>query len=304
MKSLKIYLVIGILLNFWLGSCQQKKKEFSASQFKNTKNKSELLARTTSVFIDNAQKGEYATGITIESGSLKVGQQIDAVGKGKKYSFTVIEIKVKDTKVNQVSKAENVFVILQTFEKADQFDSGFTIVNYGATTIPKNNENDSKSDLTHTSEVSADFNSKKWSGVSFFNSNLLYFKGLSVMNCSKSYLMLGFQSNLLPDNRQLTFTVCGFEPKIGKIAVSTIEVSLSGAESGDTKLAVAAGSKGKGVTEPFLLEITKYEKTTTNEALISGKFSGTVGGALVKNSIKITNGVFVNVKVKVFNENF
>ncbi|NJM78762.1 MAG: hypothetical protein HC854_02520 [Flavobacterium sp.] len=70
---------------------------------------------------------------------------------------------------------------------------------------------------------------KTWNATSFFNSNLLYAKGLSYMNCSKPYLMLGFKATQSPDNRQLTFAICGSDMKTGKVAIENIEINFGGA---------------------------------------------------------------------------
>lgn len=264
-----------------------------------------LLAITKMVFVDNADKGEYAVSLAIEQGVLKVGQKIDAVGNGKKYSFQVIEIKVDDAAVNEASKSENVFVVLQTTAQADQFDAGFTLINDGATSIPKTTAaNANNSAQAGVSGTNCLFNDTKWTGAVFFNSCLFYAKGLSDMNCNKPYLMLGFKATDSPDNRQLLFTVCGFEAKIGKIDAENIEVALSGAESGDNKLAEIAGYKSGTPGTSFSLEITKYEKIAEDEALISGRYSGVVGGALSSKPIKITSGVFTDVSLRVFNTKY
>ncbi|NJM78763.1 MAG: hypothetical protein HC854_02525 [Flavobacterium sp.] len=88
------------------------------------------------VFIDNADKGEYTTSMSITNGKLKVGDKIDAVNAaGSKFSFTVSEIKVNDAKVNETSKTDNAFVVLKTTENATGFDAGFSISKSGEKTV-------------------------------------------------------------------------------------------------------------------------------------------------------------------------
>ncbi|NJM78761.1 MAG: hypothetical protein HC854_02515 [Flavobacterium sp.] len=66
-------------------------------------------------------------------------------------------------------------------------------------------------------------------------------------------------------------------------------------------MAEVLGKKDKKGKVNFSFEITKWEKSSADEVIISGNFSGVLGGVLATKDIQVTNGTFTNVKVKVFN---
>ncbi len=91
-------------------------------------NKSEFSAITTAVFIDNADRLEYACGLKVLEGILTIDQYIQATGtEGKSYFFLVKEIKVNDLLVKTAKRGDNAFVILQANGLAPRFNEGWKL---------------------------------------------------------------------------------------------------------------------------------------------------------------------------------
>jgi hypothetical protein len=115
---------------------------------------------------------------------------------------------------------------------------------------------------------------------------------------------LAFRSITAPDDRQLTLKIGDFAGKTGKFDKGNIEVLFSGSEDGDTKKSLLFGCKSPATVTDFAIDITAWTAVSDDEALVSGRFSGTLKGIMVSGSLKTENGQFSNVKVKVYNDKY
>lgn len=122
----------------------------------------------------------------------------------------------------------------------------------------------------------------------------------------RTYLQLAFPSATSPDARQLTFGVFGFTGATGPVQ-DLSEVNFSGPPTGGTD-DVATWGYQYDVPEQktdFVFEVTKWESTGTDTALISATFSGTLVGILgASGPVVIFNGAFNDVEVVVFPDPF
>lgn len=153
-------------------------------------------------------------------------------------------------------------------------------------------------------EFTGTFNGKEWKGGGYPNSHLYYVQGIKQMYEGKPYLMLAFKAVQGPDNRQLTIAMKDYAGKTGVVDYKNLEILLSGAESGKAEEAAMVGNGTSDKRIPITIEITKFEKTSDTEALISGKMNGELKGMLGSKDVKIENGVFNDVKVKVFPDKY
>ena len=85
-----------------------------------------------------------------------------------------------------------------------------------------------------------------------------------------------------------------------------MEVNYSGTSDGNTALTEMYGFvNGNGDTD-FSVEITKWQKVSAKKAIISGKISGDLKEVKLLGTPKLkhrlTDGVFENVEVEIFNE--
>jgi hypothetical protein len=285
--------VIAICL-FSNASCQTTTKKTDNAKTPETSN--DLKATTTVVYNDDAAKGQYLAAIKVEKGKLKVGESIDAIGEGGvRFTFLIKDIKVNDQTVKEATANASAFVSLQAIGKAIGFDQGFTIVNKGASATP-NIPNAVSTELTCT------ISGREWKAKAFAHSCSFFAKGVQKMYNGEPYLGLAFTAIAKPDGRQINFAIKNFAGKIGKIQDKDLEVLISGSADGDTKRGEMQGFKMNTQNINFNVEITAYKNITATEAIISGRFSGTLKGLLLSKDIQIENGVFTNVKLEVFND--
>lgn len=153
-------------------------------------------------------------------------------------------------------------------------------------------------------ELSAQLNGKSWKASGFFHSHLFYSKGIARMNEGKPFLMLAFKSANAPDNRQVNFQVIEFKEQVGLVDAQSLEISLSGAEDGQSTSSAMQGNGTKDSRTPFSFEVTEWKRLSPDEAVISGKFSGTLKGFFGSPDASFQDGSFSNVKVKVFNDKY
>jgi hypothetical protein len=306
-----ICLAIGLLI---FTACQSSQAEgvVATATATNTTTIDEngLQALVSIVFVSNDYMGEYNASAIIEKGQIKTGDEVDAVGKdGKRFSFKVSKMDISHQPVEIAKVGDRPFLTLQIQGKAPGFDQGYYIVDKGASypgsaaaTAPATEATPTKADFT------AKVNGKAWSGTGFFNSALFYAKGNSYAGTEKPLLVLAFKTNQSPDNRQLNIHVKGFEAKTGVLPISTLEITLSGAESGKaTESQIASNYKDGNATmahTPFMVEITEWKSVSADEAIISGKVSGKLYRTFSKENDVLENGSFSNVRVKVFNEKY
>ncbi|MBK9734249.1 MAG: hypothetical protein IPO92_04485 [Saprospiraceae bacterium] len=179
------------------------------------------------IFIDGADKGIYNGGINIISGSLKVGEVIDALDDGNHhYHFKINEIRDFDTDilVNILGAGKSGFVVMQTLDqkKVTEITGGFT---FGPDLKVSSNP-----DIV--SATSCKINGSEWKGSNFYNSASYFPNGNELISTKKPYFILAFKSASGPDNRQLTFQLKDFKKGSGIKDYKTIEVVISGNSEG------------------------------------------------------------------------
>ncbi len=292
-NSLISFIVFTCL--FTTASCQSGTKK--TDNTKTSESSNDLKATTTVVYNDDASKGQYLAAIKIEKGKLKVNETIDAIGEdGTRYTFIIKDIKVNDQTVKEAGANASAFVSLQAIGKATGFDQGFAIVNKGASATPNTATTSINPELTCT------ISGKEWKAKPFAHSSSFFVKGVNKMYDGEPYLGLAFVASTKPDGRQINFAIKNFAGKIGKIQDKDLEVLLSGSADGNIKRGEMQGFKMNTQNINFTVEITEYKNTSSKEAIISGKFGGTLKGLLLSKDIKVENGIFTNVKIQVFNE--
>jgi hypothetical protein len=147
-------------------------------------------------------------------------------------------------------------------------------------------------------------NGKEWKGGNIYNGHLYYAKGIAQMYGGKPYMMLSFRATDAPDNRQLNISFMNFEGKPGVYSKEKLEVMLSGAASGEAQQSEMQGHKVPAQATDFTVELTEWKQSKDDEVLVSGKVQGTLKGVFGSPAVKIENGTFSNVAVKMFNEKY
>jgi hypothetical protein len=162
----------------------------------------------------------------------------------------------------------------------------------------------SSAESAATATLTCQLNGREWKGGDIYNGHLYYVKGITRMYGGKPHMLLSFRATMAPDNRQLTISFNNFQGKTGLYAKEALEVLLSGSDTGDAQKSELQGHKVPGKNTNFSVELTGWKSTRADEAIISGKLSGTLKGVLGSPDVKIENGVFSDVKVKLYNEKY
>ncbi len=121
----------------------------------------------------------------------------------------------------------------------------------------------------------------------------------------RTYLQLAFPSASSTDSRQLTFAFFGFAGSTGQLQ-ETGEVNFSGSPTGGTDDTVLQGYQYDVPEQKtdFVFEVTKWESTGTDTAVMSATFSGTLVGILGSPPAVITNGVITDLEVIIYPDPF
>lgn len=308
MFSLKQMLVLLFVVLLSTASCQTKNKPSSSAQNSSTGSKTTaaqtpLKATIKAVYPDKDPAFNFQSDVMVESGTIKTGDKIDAVSAdGKRYTFTVVKIR---NPFEDIKSADNNSgtVYLHLKGPADAvFNTNFTFVTAGGA-APATNTNAKSTDGLLTVKL----NGTAWTGNGFNNSHLFYKKGVKQFNDGKPSMVLAFKSVQSPDDRQFTIKITTADAKPGIYKGEQIELLLSGSPTGDTKNPEMYGYKyPETVTANLSIEITSYKENGDGTATISGKISGNLKPVLMKNKqeLRMENGSFENVIVKVFNEKY
>ena len=273
-----------------------------------------LKALVTIVFIDGAAQGEYLASVKIEEGSLKQGSKIDAVDEtGKRFSFTVQEIKVNDAKVAEAKIGDSAFLVLQTGKgKVDGFDQGFYLVAPGgviegavtvAATSSKAPETAENSSAGKNAVASFEVNGKPANTAPVTNDTDL---PLGMINAQNDFLTLNFYGDEpgIPKRGFLTISCEKFVKQAGEVKNATFAFSRyqTANGGGEVMYGTEKGIHGR-------LNLTKFERTSGNQVgetyLVSGTFSAEmpVRSYYTKEAktpkITVTNGKFENVLFQV-----
>lgn len=146
-------------------------------------------------------------------------------------------------------------------------------------------------------------NGKEWKATAVVGGQVFYAKGFAAMYGGSPYLTLTFKAAEAPDNRQLSISFKNFPGKVGVYAKDKIEVLLNGAASGEAQQVETQGHRPLLQTAGFSVVLTEWKMLGASEAIVSGKIKGTLKGLMGATDIKIENGNFRNVTVKIVHEN-
>lgn len=121
----------------------------------------------------------------------------------------------------------------------------------------------------------------------------------------RTYLQLAFPSASSTDSRQLTFGFFGFTGSTGALQ-DIAEVNFSGSPTGGTDDTVLQGYQYDVPEQKtnFVFEVTKWESTGTDTAVMSATFSGDLVGILGSPPAVISNGVITDLEVIIYPDPF
>jgi hypothetical protein len=158
--------------------------------------------------------------------------------------------------------------------------------------------------VAKTAELTCIINGKEWKGAANAGGQLYYAKGITGMHHGLPYMIIAFSALNAPDNRQLTVSCKNFPGKTGVYSKDKVEVLLSGSSTGDAKKAELQGHKVPAKATDFSLTINEWKQTTATEVVASGTLSGTLKGVFDAPDIKIENGVFSDLKIRLYSEKY
>jgi hypothetical protein len=145
---------------------------------------------------------------------------------------------------------------------------------------------------------------KEWKGASVPGGQLYYAKGITGMYDGLPYLGIAFSSAEAPDDRQLTISFKNFPGKMGVYNKEEVEALLSGSVTGDVKKAMLQGHKMPAQATDFSVVISEWKPVTATEVVVSGTISGTLRGVFDAPDVRIENGSFSNLKVRLYSEKY
>lgn len=304
LKNTILFLALTCFL-FVQGACQSNNKQTQPKKAANkpatapaAKSAGLLNAKIGAVYAKEGKPGVFDVDIRVKEGEVKTGDKVDVVSAdGKRFAFTVTHMRNPYEDIKKADKESGtVYIILEGPADA-KFDADFALVNPGG--------GSAAAPVASTAKFTATLNGKPWKGKDFPYSFSLFKKGVKNMAGNKPYLMLAFKSMDAVDDRQLTLMVFTDDPKPGVYTKEKLEVLLSGSPVGDTKKPEMWGYKYPGsATGSLQLEITSYKETGKGKAKISGKISGQFTKILGKATMQVENGVFTDLEVDVYNEQY
>ncbi|MEW6773966.1 MAG: hypothetical protein AB1304_08210 [Bacteroidota bacterium] len=122
----------------------------------------------------------------------------------------------------------------------------------------------------------------------------------------RPYLLLQFACIDAPDERLLTIMVFNPKQSVANYTAKDMEVNFSGTADGNKNNTIMFGFVNGKATPNFKLEITKWQASGNNKAIISGKVNGELPEVkLLGKSEKVNrfeNGVFENIEVQIIRE--
>jgi hypothetical protein len=271
-----------------------------------------FTAETGIIFIDGASQGEYYGGIKVLTGVLKKGDEIDVYAPtGRRFTFKITKLELDDNKdAAEARPKQFVMAVLFSKERADQ---GKDAINQGYVVYPKGflpkNGAAINSAATEKPVFTAIINGK------FYNSKLnsrgafYYTKGVKGF-VDEPFVQLAFASLDVVDNRYFLIQIKS--PKEGTATYNSsqnIAVNFSGSIDGKSENAKVYGfDKNVAANTKFTIEITKWQRISDSKISISGRMNGDLPQNLAilgkKETLKLENGLFENIEVEVFTENY
>lgn len=308
MLSLKSFLLPAFILSLGTAVCQTKNTPSattgsSTSTKTNAATQTPLKATIKAVYPEKDPAFNFQVDVTVENGSIKTGDKIDAVSAdGKRYSFTVVRLRNPFEDIKSADKETGTVYLMLKGPTDAVFNANFSFVNPGAA-APISKSNSKSTDGMFTAVIDG----AKWSGNGFSNAHLFYKGGVKQLKNGKPTLVLTFKSTQSPDNRQLNIFIFTADAKPGIYSGEQIEMLLSGSPIGDEKIPEMYGHKYPATQGSNLkVEITAYKENADGTATISGKISGGLKGLLgsPKKELPLVSGLFENVIVQVFTEKY
>lgn len=269
-----------------------------------TQSSADLLVKVT-FSAWGLDRTSFTAAADVQNGTLGLGDKIEGLNNaGTRLGLTVTYIKTEGKEGAPATAGKKALVELTTTDgsSAESLGEDFFIVHKGGGIPAVTTTNTTTT--PQSAEVSFTYNGKTWKGAGFPNAHLFYIKGVKGMFNDRPFLLLAFKSITTPDDRQLTLKIGDFAGKTGKFDKKNIEVLFSGSEDGDTKKSLLYGCKSPATVTDFVIDITAWTVVSAEEALVSGRFSGTLNGIMVSGSLKTENGQFSKVKVKVYNDKY
>ncbi len=255
---------------------------------------------------------ELSGGIEIKSGIIKKNDKIDIYApSGRKFTATIVKISGKNNEeLGQVKTGEYGYFDLKFTENPstgkDYVNKGFKAYPAGfqANTTAMKVEADKK--LAESINFKGMLDGKPFRGKVTYKGASLWRKGVKNFAYNKPYLQLQFGCVDLPDDRLLTVQVFNPKESVTKYGSKDMEVNFSGAADGNKNNTTIYGFvNGKADTD-FTVEITKWQASGSNKAIISGKVYGELREVkILGKATKINrfeNGIFENIEVEIFNE--
>jgi hypothetical protein len=298
---------LGFLLLFQATACQGNaitNSKADANIAATTQSSADLLVKVT-FSAWGLDRTSFTAAADVQNGTLGLGDKIEGLNNaGTRLGLTVTYIKTEGKEGAPATAGKKALVELTTTDgsSAESLGEDFFIVHKGGGIPAVTTTNTTAT--PQSTEVSFTYNGKTWKGAGSTNSHLFYSKGVRGMFNDRPFLLLAFRSITAPDDRQLTLKIGDFAGKTGKFDKGNIEVLFSGSEDGDTKKSLLFGCKSPATVTDFAIDITAWTAVSDDEALVSGRFSGTLKGIMVSGSLKTENGQFSNVKVKVYNDKY
>jgi hypothetical protein len=247
--------------------------------------------------------------IKVLSGVLKKNDKIDIYAEtGRKFTAIVTKItdnnnqELKEAKPNQDAYFDLKFTENPSTGK-DYLRKGYKI--YPSGFKPAKDVTDPKP-TNEKPNFSTTLDGKPWKANVTYKGAVLWRKGLKNYAYDKPYLQLQFASILPPDERLITIQVFSPKESTAKYTAEDMEVNFSGAIDGKKESTTMYGFVNGKAKPNFVLEITNWQKSGDNKALISGKIYGEIPEILIfgksKQINRFENGVFENVAVEIINE--
>ncbi|NOT36078.1 MAG: hypothetical protein HOP11_01730 [Saprospiraceae bacterium] len=160
----------------------------------------------------------------------------------------------------------------------------------------------------NSGSFSCKLNSTKWEGKGNFDSHFYFSKGMSGMFDENPFAIFSFKSNTAPDDRQLTISIIGFNEKKTEYNSSALEIRLEGTSSGDLAYSQILGNRRQNQWSDAKLHFSKLNRISNEEIIASGEVSAVLRShksfGKLSNELALTQGVFTDVRIKVYNEKY
>jgi hypothetical protein len=259
---------------------------------------------TSSIFIADGANA-YVVFLTLQGHALKAGDQVDAVDQaGHRMSFKITKTTIDNGEVDALPTGEyGGLDLLLTSGNMRDFGGDFYLVDVGAPypTAMASPADEPMAPYTITAQLGG----QPWKAGLVSEGALFYPNGHKTIDPSgKPFLQLAFKSIKAPDDRQLTIQVRDFAAKVGTVDQDHCEVLLSGSIDGVAAHALLQGYSNKGAYKKyvFTLKITRWERVSSEKAILSATFSGKLKGSLDAPDIVVNNGAIDDLEVRVFGD--